>query len=107
MIRFALFAAATAVLAALSFAAPAQAAPDRAEVSAQSRQYSVRQRPRIRVQPRYYPRSNYITLYPLPNDMISFPGPNMARQCVSRLVPEYRPSGTVIVPRMWCRWVPR
>ena len=35
---------------------------------------------------------------------IDYPGPNAVRQCASRLVPEYRPSGTVIVPRMWCRW---
>ena len=32
------------------------------------------------------------------------PGPNSVRQCVSWLEPEYRPSGTVIVPRMHCWW---
>jgi hypothetical protein len=32
------------------------------------------------------------------------PGPNSVRQCVSWLEPEYRPSGTVIVPRMRCWW---
>lgn len=106
MVRLALFAAASA-LAALTFAAPAQAAPDRAEVSAQSRPDSIRQRPRIRVQPRYYPRRNYHTLYVLPYDEIAYPGPNAARQCVSRLIQEHRPSGTVLVPRMRCWWVPR
>jgi hypothetical protein len=32
------------------------------------------------------------------------PGPRSVRQCVSWLEPEYRPSGTVIVPRMHCWW---
>ena len=32
------------------------------------------------------------------------PGPNSVRQCVSWLEPEYRPSGTIIVPRMHCWW---
>jgi hypothetical protein len=32
------------------------------------------------------------------------PGPNSVRQCVSWLEPEYRLSGTVIVPRMHCWW---
>jgi hypothetical protein len=32
------------------------------------------------------------------------PGPNAVRQCVSWIAPEYRPSGTVIVPRMHCWW---
>ena len=54
------------------------------------------------VYPRY-PRRPYTTLYPLPYG-IDYPGPNAVRQCVSRLVPEYRPSGTVIVPRMRCWW---
>jgi hypothetical protein len=114
MVRFTLIAV---TLAALALAMPGLTAPaaaqDRAkakpvasDMSAQSRTV-VRQRPRIRVQPRYYPRRNYVTLYPLPYDEIAYPGPNAARQCVSRLIPETRPSGTVIVPRTWCRWVPR
>ena len=32
------------------------------------------------------------------------PGSNSVRQCVAWLEPEYRPSGTVIVPRMHCWW---
>ncbi len=37
-------------------------------------------------------------------DNLGFPGPNAVRQCVSWLAPEYRPSGTVVVPRMRCWW---
>lgn len=32
------------------------------------------------------------------------PGPNAVRDCVATYVPEYRPSGTVITPRMNCYW---
>lgn len=35
----------------------------------------------------------------------SYPGPGAVRQCTSWLEPDYRPSGTVIVPRMRCWWV--
>lgn len=112
MVRFAPLAIAFAALTLMTQGTAPAAAQDRAkpaasDMSAQSRTVVVRQRPRIRVQPRYYPRRNYVTLYPLPYDEIAYPGPNAARQCVSRLIPESRPSGTVIVPRMWCRWVPR
>jgi hypothetical protein len=31
-------------------------------------------------------------------------GPDAVRQCQSWLAPEYRPSGTVIVPKMRCWW---
>jgi len=34
----------------------------------------------------------------------SYPGPDAVRQCTAWLEPEYRPSGTVIVPRMHCWW---
>jgi hypothetical protein len=62
------------------------------EVSAQ------RRRPlrRLPIYPRYewepdvYPRYN--------------PGPNAVRDCTATYVQEYRPSGTVIVPRMNCYW---
>ena len=33
-----------------------------------------------------------------------FPGPNAVRECNATYVQEYRPSGTVIVPRMSCHW---
>jgi hypothetical protein len=36
----------------------------------------------------------------------AYPGPNATRQCEAHYVQEFRPSGTVIVPRMHCWWVP-
>jgi hypothetical protein len=33
-----------------------------------------------------------------------YPGPNAVRECTATYVQEYRPSGTVIVPRMSCVW---
>jgi hypothetical protein len=42
-------------------------------------------------------------VYPSPVPY-AYPGPNAVRDCSSRLVTEYRPSGTVIVPRMRCWW---
>ncbi len=93
-----LTAALSAVLPVLAQAESADAARQRAQtersampttaiptdVSAQSR----RARPRVRIygQPRTYP------------------GPRSVRVCNARLVPQYRPSGTVIVPRMNCYW---
>jgi hypothetical protein len=35
-----------------------------------------------------------------------FPGRNAKRDCTATYVQEYRPSGTVIVPRMNCYWRP-
>jgi hypothetical protein len=34
------------------------------------------------------------------------PGPNAVRECNATYVQEFRPSGTVIVPRMSCHWRP-
>ncbi|WP_407167844.1 hypothetical protein [Bradyrhizobium sp. ORS 111] len=34
------------------------------------------------------------------------PGPNAVRECTATYVQEYRPSGTVITPRMNCFWRP-
>lgn len=34
------------------------------------------------------------------------PGPNAVRECTAHYVQEYRPSGTVITPRMNCFWRP-
>jgi hypothetical protein len=58
-----------------------------------------RRRPirRIPVYPRY--RSEPDDVYPRYN-----PGPNAVRECNATYVQEYRPSGTVIVPRMNCYW---
>jgi hypothetical protein len=72
----------------------AQAAqPVATEVSAQRR---VR---RLRVYPNYEPGPDGV--YPH-----YFPGPNAVRICNATYVQEYRPSGTVIVPRMSCVWRP-
>jgi len=53
---------------------------------------------RLRVTPYYDPD----TIYPRYN-----PGPNAVRVCNAHYVQEYRPSGTVIVPRMSCYWQQR
>jgi hypothetical protein len=50
---------------------------------------------RLRVTPNYDPD----TIYTHYN-----PGPNAVRVCNAHYVQEYRPSGTVIVPRMHCYW---
>jgi hypothetical protein len=42
-----------------------------------------------------------IRVHPLPQ---SYPGPDAVRQCTAWIAPEYRPSGTVIVPKMHCWW---
>ncbi|TWI76371.1 hypothetical protein IQ16_00610 [Bradyrhizobium huanghuaihaiense] len=56
-----------------------------------------RRRPpaRLRVTPYYTPDG----VYPRYN-----PGPDAVRECNATYVQEYRPSGTVIVPRMHCFW---
>jgi hypothetical protein len=68
-------------------AAPAQRAANAAvaqlEASSQAR------KPRARTQIRVYPSRNAV------------------RQCVDWYAEERRPSGTVIVPHMRCRWVVR
>lgn len=50
---------------------------------------------RLRVTPYYSPDG----VYPRYN-----PGPDAVRECNATYVQEYRPSGTVIVPRMSCYW---
>jgi len=50
---------------------------------------------RLRVTPNYEPDS----IYPHYN-----PGPNAVRVCNAHYEQEYRPSGTVIVPKMHCYW---
>jgi hypothetical protein len=71
----------------------AQAAPDGSYV------------PRRRVYRRVpvYPRADHYDpdVYPRYN-----PGPNAVRVCTATYVQEYRPSGTVITPRMSCHWRP-
>lgn len=56
----------------------------------------VRPPPRIRIYPRNPPEPDVYPRY--------FPGSDAVRVCNAALVPEYRPSGTVIVPHMHCVW---
>jgi hypothetical protein len=52
---------------------------------------------RLRVYPNYAPDEVYPHY---------FPGSNAVRECNATYVQEFRPSGTVIVPRMSCHWRP-
>jgi|SRR6478609_10153928 hypothetical protein len=83
------------------------AAPGVAQPAGVSTEESIvpqkRPRTRLRVRP-IYPYRHFHSLYPPPYD-IEYPGPNGKRECVDAYVTEHRPSGTVIVPRMRCRWV--
>ncbi len=74
--------------------AQAASAPAAADPSVRPRAHH-RPPTRIRVHPRYraddvYPRYD--------------PGPDAVRDCTATYVQEFRPSGTVIVPRMHCVW---
>jgi hypothetical protein len=66
------------------------------EFSAQSRRYR-RPPTRLRVYPRYDPNDVYPRY---------FPGRNAVRDCTATYVQEFRPSGTVITPRLNCFWRP-
>lgn len=54
-----------------------------------------RRRPRVRI----YRRGDERGVYPSYN-----PGPNAVRDCSATYVQEFRPSGTVITPRLNCFW---
>ncbi len=60
------------------------------DMSAQTR----KRRPRVRIY-----REDERGVYPSYN-----PGPDAVRECTAHYVQEFRPSGTVIVPRMNCYW---
>jgi hypothetical protein len=61
---------------------------------------SAQQRRRLQRVPIY--RQEWVPdVYPRYN-----PGPNAVRDCTATYVQEYRPSGTVITPRMNCYWRP-
>ena len=68
---------------------PRLSQPMTSDLSAQTRR-----RPRVRIY-----REDERGVYPS-----YFPGPNAVRDCTATYVKEYRPSGTVIVPRMHCYW---
>jgi hypothetical protein len=95
-----------ALLFGLLAAAPgwAQSASESVGARKAGAQNQLRQaRPRIRVRP-IYPYRHTNLPYPAPYP-IEYPGPNAKRDCVAYYVEEHRPSGTVVVPRMNCRWV--
>jgi hypothetical protein len=77
----------------------AQAPQSAGDLSAQSRRYR-RPPARIRVYPSY-PRYSPDDVYPR-----YFPGRNAVRDCTATYVQEFRPSGTVITPRVNCFWRP-
>ena len=81
--------------------AQAQTAPRIAQASPADELFAqppVRRPPRrLRIYPRYQAEPDGV--YPR-----YFPGPNAVRVCNATYVPEYRPSGTVIVPHMSCTW---
>jgi|SRR5262245_51195238 hypothetical protein len=85
--------------------APAGASKSALAARAQAPARSTRPRTRIRVTPGYYPYRTFSTDYPVPYQA-EYPGPGFVRECASRLVPEARASGPVIVPRMRCWWQP-
>jgi hypothetical protein len=89
----------------LATCAQAQTAPSGTRSAIQLAQEASAPRPvrrpptRLRVYPRYQPEPDGV--YPR-----YFPGRNAVRDCTATYVQEYRPSGTVIVPRMNCFWRP-
>ncbi len=92
-----------AALAGLSLAgtgAQAQTAPGVRTAQAAPTDASAQRRALRRVP--VYPRDGWEPdVYPRYN-----PGPNAVRVCNAHYVQEYRPSGTVITPRMHCYWRP-
>jgi hypothetical protein len=81
--------------------AQAQAAPSgvRTAQASQPTEASAQRRRAVRRVP-IYPRDEWRPdVYPR-----YYPGPNAVRECTATYVQEYRPSGTVITPRMTCYW---
>lgn len=89
------------VIGSLTFAECARAetaAPSASQIAQRSSDISSQnRRPRTRV--RIYRNDDDRGVYPSYN-----PGPNAVRDCTATYVQEFRPSGTVIVPRMNCFW---
>jgi hypothetical protein len=92
--RMAMAGAVTLVLAGVGCwrSGPAAAQNVGAENSAPSGESAAPRRPRAPTRIRVHPLAQ------------SYPGPDAVRQCAFWLAPEYRPSGTVIVPKMRCWW---
>jgi hypothetical protein len=104
MMRIGMAAICFSLAGACLFPAPvvmAQSAPSGVKV-AQAEPYRdvpPRRRPQARL--RVTPNREPDDVYPHYN-----PGPNAKRICEATYVQEFRPSGTVIVPRMHCYWRP-
>ncbi|THD63326.1 MAG: hypothetical protein E7813_18000 [Bradyrhizobium sp.] len=103
----AILAAFAGIVLATGASAQAPAAPSRTRLAQTAQPVSTEapapraRRPpiRLRVYPRYEGEPDGV--YPR-----YFPGRNAVRDCTATYVQEYRPSGTVIVPRMNCFWRP-
>jgi hypothetical protein len=96
-----LLAVAALVPATTQAATPAQTAPAVSKASQAATDLSAQSRQRPLRRLRVYPRSDADDVYPR-----YFPGRNAVRDCTATYVQEYRPSGTVITPRMNCFWRP-
>ena len=82
----------------LAVSAEAESAPQGTRIAqATVASEPARQPRRLRIYPRYQAEPDDV--YPRYN-----PGPNAVRVCNATYAPEYRPSGTVIVPHMSCVW---
>ncbi|KWV59927.1 hypothetical protein AS156_02750 [Bradyrhizobium macuxiense] len=81
--------------------AKAEARLDQATAPAAERRRVVVERRRLRRVPIYRQGHWEPDVIPRYN-----PGPNAVRECTAHYVQEYRPSGTVITPRMNCFWRP-
>ena len=91
-----------AVMACGAAAALASAAPVRAEVATPQLQRAAQASTDLSAQRRIRRRATPIYIYghrPL--------SPTAVRDCVDWYAYEYRPSGTVIVPKMSCHWIDR
>jgi hypothetical protein len=77
------------------------------DVSAQSRRRRAERRANLRIIVRPPVRRSPLefNVFPRP-EPYDWPGPGFVRDCVGWLEPEWRLSGTVIVPRRRCAWVP-
>jgi hypothetical protein len=84
----------------LAQTAPSGASTVQAQKQAVSDASAQRRRPLRRV-PIYRPSEWEPDVYPRYN-----PGPNAVRTCTAGYAQEFRPSGTVITPRMHCYWRP-
>jgi hypothetical protein len=78
---------------------PTRTAQASQPIAGEPRAQSPARRPlkRLRIYPRYQEGPGEV-------DPRYFPGENAVRECNATYVQEYRPSGTVIVPRMSCYW---